>query len=473
MIATEYGYNSLCTDKLKGLFSIGIHTDPKSVDIAFKECRDILITEFASECKKITTTYSMYSLLQSYSYIAAKGKSSNCDIVAKSCLRNIILETVKNKLCESHDNKINKALREKLFFLTKSLNKLSQDQYNFYLNDNKGFQLELYENCCAFTLYDEQLCEKLNAIASQFTPDYFKGTILNNNLLLAFKESTISAFGDVASELYDTLFNQIPPDRIVDLTELFTKYTENPFLKGLLLRKENVSLLESYTHPHKANRPRFRPILELNIEDTTRYITTPYLVFEAIDEHVLNQLPFGLLPKEWKSNNEISSLAKKWKEDHDKWLDDKVQLVLEKHKLIFARNRKSVDGINLDKEPSSIEGRNVGEIDFIIVDKQKHKVSVIDTKFIKTKYHMASFGDDKSKFTKGPKPYEEQLFIKSEWVSNNLDRVWCELNLKGEETEKYSIDLYFITNAPSYYNFFSKYPIIPVANLERHIIDSI
>lgn len=505
MISIRHGYNKLCTDNLKLNFKIGIHTNSNDVDKAFIICRDTLIQEFESECKNITTTFSAFSFLRTYSIISTKPKDCTANpkdieknIVAKRMCKNVFSELTKNNLVYSPINEIDDLLSDKLMCLIDSLFYLSQDQHSFYLNNNKGFQLDLFEDCCAFTLYDEGLALKQQEISKQVGPDYFQGSIGDECHIIDFMKATIEAFGNVASRFYNKVFNDNSPifidadklsepeffkllsqplqrsnspDRIIDLTELYKEFPNDCFLNGFLLRREDVSMLESYKHPQSAKRSRYRPILQLCIDGEQYCITTPYMVSEALSEHITNQLPFASLPCEWKQNKEISEFAKEWKNLHDKWLDDEVQKILELNKLVFLRNKKAIDGVNLEEEPSSVKCRNIGEIDFIVVDTKKQKISVIDTKFIKTKYNPASFGDDKSKFTQGKKPYEEQLFIKFEWIQNNLEHLQKELKREGITIyiNKYAVDLFFITNAPTYYSFFSTYPIIPVNDLSRYL----
>jgi hypothetical protein len=497
--------NRLCTDQLKLSFEIGIHTNSCDVEKAFFICRDILIQEFESECTKITTTYSAFSFLSSYSAVSLKMQNENINnveiphnIIFKRLCKYVFSELTKRNLIWSSMNEIDDKLTDKLMHLTDSLFKLSQEQYCFYMNDNKGFQLELLDDCCAFTLNDDQLVEKQNSISKQITPYFFKGSVGEDSHIEEFQTATIKAFGEAAASFYDFIFNPtgnvfidaeqiteqefiklvsqpspktVSPESIIDLTSLYSQYPNNCFLNGLLLKKENVSMLKTYKNPHTANRSRYRPILQLCINGILHYVTTPFLVYESLDELILNQMPFASLPNEWKTNKEMVDFVNGWKNMHDKWLDDKVQEYLEKGKYVFLRNRKAIDGIDLEKEPSSIIGRNVGEIDFIIVDTNRPKIFVTDTKYIKTKYDFASFGEDKSKFTQGKKPYNEQLFIKYEWIKSNLLHLQKDLQKDGTilELANYSVDLFFITNAPSYYSFYSKYPIIPVDKLITYL----
>lgn len=470
-------YNQLCLDKLKLKYDVGIYTNPKDVEKAFLICRNTLIQEFESECKKITTMLSAFSFLSNYSKIVVESITDPKEydkIIRKRMCKIVFSELTKNNLVNSQTNEIDESFLYKLMYLTDALSFLSQNQYNFYLNNNKGFQLELLEDCYAFTLYDKDFALKIDEIAKQMKPDYFKGRFGDECQIIEFREATIDAFGDVANRFYNVLFSgEVSPDAIIDLTGWYKKFQDNSFLNGLLLRKKDVSLLASYKHPQSAYRSRYRPILQLCIGGKQHCITTPGMIFEALSEHITNQLPFGILPNEWKNNNKISEFAKKWKDKHGQWLDDEVQKILEMNKLIFLRNIKSIDSVKLDDEPSSTGNGNIGEIDFIVVNTKKQNINVIEDKFIKTTYDSASFGNDKFKFTQGKKAYEKQLLIKFEWIKNNLAHLENELKKDNDGfnncISNYSVKCCFVTNSPTYYRFFSKYPIFPVNELSEYL----
>lgn len=188
---------------------------------------------------------------------------------------------------------------------------------------------------------------------------------------------------------------------IIDITSLFFKYPNNPFLNGLTLRREETNLSRTLKNPNYPHRIRFRPIIELHIDNNICYVTTSQLVFEALDEQISNLIPFNILPEEWKSNELIKNFGKNWKNQHDKWLDDEVENILNKSGYYLLRNITGIDGINIVKTPAVIPNKNVGEIDFIIIDETKRTVYVVDTKCIKVKKQHACISEDKSKFTGG------------------------------------------------------------------------
>ncbi|MDD4033578.1 MAG: hypothetical protein PHS48_10085, partial [Bacteroidales bacterium] len=122
--------------------------------------------------------------------------------------------------------------------------------------------------------------------------------------------------------------------------------------------------------------------------------------------------------------------------------------------------------INLVEEKSINPSKNVGEIDFIIIDTNKSKVYVCDCKYIKTKYDFASFYLDKESFTKKG-GYNEKITYKLMWVKSHINDVVKDMNLKVD-VSSYSFDGFFITNTFVYYGLTSLYPIIPLKWLSNY-----
>lgn len=507
MISNKYGHNELCTNVLKQEFTSGIYTKEEDVDRAFEICRDVLISEFEKECTRLNTIQYVKELLRIYSSLSSElsisnsigNKTKETIVIIKKMCKNVFGEITKYNLEDNSKTVFDNILIDRIMHISDSLLRLSQENYLFYIINNSGFQLELLDDRFAFTMYDKEVCEKFNDIARNIPIDYFRGMVSCEHLIEEFKDKSIEAFGDVASEFYDIIFfddspiiiddNEFTeedfisllsspseckssPERIVDLTELVNKYPNNPFLQGLTLCRNNVNMTGTYTHPHKYNRSRFKPILQILVNGITKYITTTYLIFEALSEYISNQLPFGLLPTEWEGNVEMKRYAKNQSNKHDKWLEDAVETVLAESGYAFCRNIESIDNIALLKASTSISGKNVGEIDFIIIDAKKRNISIVDCKYLKTKSDFANFGDDKSKFTKGKQPYEQRLILKYEWVKGNFTHLQNELKNRRIDIDilGFSTDLFFITNAPTYYGFFSKYPIIPISQLRDHLI---
>ena len=486
----EDKYDAMCVDALKERFKIkdGIYKDPKFIEDSLKFCRDIIISEFEKEATRIVSFNLVCNNLADYSFISVNQPTlldeklkHTLYVIKRKQYKYLFSEIVKFKLHNDQSNTDN-TLRINLLYLTNILHMISENLYMFYINNNSGMQLILENKNFEYKFFDNSFNLKKKQIIEITTFDFFKGKIGGQELIDKFLDTATSAFGDVVNNFRDVVFEEFIkltnskqeirkrlPDEVVDISGLYYNFPNNPFLQGLTLKGDSVSLLTNFTHPHKAYRSRYRPILELNIDGNPRYITTPYLVFEALGEHITNQIPFGNLPEEWQVNKMMTNYSSKQRDEHDKWLDDLVENVLVDNNLIFLRNKKSIDGMSLNEQPSSIDGMNVGEIDFIIVDIKQKMISVVDCKHLKTKYDFANFGDDKSKFVKGKDPYEPRLSIKHKWVYNNLVRVQNEINrlyCSRYDILDFNVDLYFITNAPSFYSFFSKYPIIPISQLK-------
>ncbi len=191
---------------------------------------------------------------------------------------------------------------------------------------------------------------------------------------------------------------------------------------------------------------------------------------EAIEEICGNLLPFQVIPNEWASNQIIINFAKKLFQEHDKWLERLCCSVIEAKKLPYKRNVKALNNVSLEKAVAHIgtkcyPNRNVGEIDFIVIDKSTQIIYVIDAKHIKTRYHLQSFVADYTKFI-GEKGYDEKLSFKVDWIQNHLYDV---SRAFGCDCSDYSVQGIFVTETFVYYSISSQFPIIPIAWFNAYI----
>lgn len=212
-------YTQLCIAKLSECFGFGIHNNPKDVDRAFKICQDFLIAEYENELKKINTTTVIGWFLESYTnFCKTLENSTNLTdkeimsiIINKLICKNVFLQITQNVITSFENTLFTQEVMDKLYYLTFSLSKLTQNQQFFYLYDRKHYQLELYEDCYAFTLSDKSYIKY-----PSFNWNENIGFIVKNEHIEQFKEQTINAFGDVAEEFYNILFHP----SIIDLNSI-------------------------------------------------------------------------------------------------------------------------------------------------------------------------------------------------------------------------------------------------------------
>lgn len=170
----------------------------------------------------------------------------------------------------------------------------------------------------------------------------------------------------------------------------------------------------------------------------------------------------------FQSNN--NKFCKKLFQEHDKWLERLCCSVIEAKKLPYKRNVKALNNVSLEKAVAHIgtkcyPNRNVGEIDFIVIDKSTQIIYVIDAKHIKTRYHLQSFVADYTKFI-GEKGYDEKLSFKVDWIQNHLYDV---SRAFGCDCSDYSVQGIFVTETFVYYSISSQFPIIPIAWFNAYI----
>lgn len=468
------------------------YTNISEIEDACKKCICLLVKEFERECNKITTTEEVKFFLSTYSELRIyKNKYPYTYMVIYSKMCKYFFGEFTKLHIRPGKIEIDKNYISRLFAITKLISNFSQSLYQCYLDDDSSLQLEIYESYYGITTRSHEYASKLTRLQQIIDSDALKGEGINpSSLLLDFKSCAQHFFGQVFTDFSDDIFQAdgiivdcnhldfdefirladykgVMPNKIVDFTELFRKYPNNTFLNGLTLSSSNVDLLRSIHKPHDIlKRSRFRPIITINVDGELRYISTPFMAYEALSELVANQIPFGIIPNEWNKNSGIVEYTKIQKEKHDKLLEDPVEKIIRDKNFLCLRNKKSINNINLEKEKAINPEKNVGEIDFIIVDINKNKVYVCDCKYIKTKYDFASFCVDKNSFNK-ENGYDERLGYKLVWVKSHINDVAKEMNLDFE-ISTYTFEGLFITYTFVYYGLNSPYPIIPLKWLSNY-----
>lgn len=421
----EDKYNLMCINALKEKFEIsnGLYKDPDFIENSLKLCRDIIIDRFEKEASRICSFNLVCQMLADYS-ITSVNKPSISDekikhtiyVLRRKQYKYLFGEITKLSLHDDRSSSLNHSLQIDFLYLANLLHMISQNLYLFYMNNNSGMQLNISDNSFKYSFFDTSFEEKRKYIMTLTSYDFFTGKIGGQELVDNFLDVIEDAFGEVVNHFREIVFEdntpifienptfaeftkninqqyeiqQRQPYDVVDITGLYINFPNNPFLSGLTLKKEKINLSKNLTHPHKSHRSRYRPVIELTIDGYKRYITTPYLVFEALSEHITNQIPFRILPDEWKQNSIITRYSSSQHNEHDKWLEDLVEKKLNETKFMFLRNKKVIDKVNLEKAPSSITGINVGEIDFIIIDINQKRINVVECKHMKTQSDFAN-----------------------------------------------------------------------------------
>lgn len=237
------------------------------------------------------------------------------------------------------------------------------------------------------------------------------------------------------------------------------------YFKGLTLNRTNkLSLKEIPLKPKDIKRHFYRPILIWTIDGKEYAIVTKGKYTESIIQFPIDVIPWGKAPEEWLSVECFKNFVHRKEDEHDKWLDDYVENQLRAEGLIYERNIKR---FKIEDQTYNLEIPNVGEIDFLIINKDLKVMFVADCKNLQGRYDMVTYYNDYKKFTE-PKGYNSKLDGKIEWCKRNIEIIKQYFKLKGYnlDIDNYSILGLFILNTPTFYQCMdSPHKITTIHNL--------
>lgn len=307
-----------------------------------------------------------------------------------------------------------------------------------------------------------------------------------------FIDTYRNVFKDIEGQLYDRIFNRhlffdcdtlseqdfinlisgnSPQPGIIDVTDIVLADRDNPCIKGLVFDEENSDLFMALTKPHNRKfRTRFRPFIQVFIDDNPHYVTTQGIYFEAMSEIGCAHFAHNELPDEWNSIQLLKKAAEATFKKHSDLLEDNVAAILD-DRYTYLRNITSLSNVSCKKAPAQLNGeiipkKTVGEIDFIIVDDVLKCIYVVDAKFLKPTFFYPTFATDADKFRKEG-GYEDKLSYKIDWVSHNI-QLLCQ-HIKRKDIAGYTVSGFFVTDNLVYYSLIAKFPIIPISNLLAYL----
>ncbi|MFR9498095.1 MAG: hypothetical protein SNI05_06650 [Rikenellaceae bacterium] len=462
-------------------------------------CINTLVSVFEDIIQNIVkSTSDVRFLMTAYSELKEMvNLDPRCNYGLRKLCRHAIGELPKLELTHSSDINIDAINLSRLFCITELIEGFVQ-KMSIVAMITDAFQLELYDNIFAITIIPHSLYGKLqpkiNEISSR--ENIFRGSCYSeqqgvtelNHIEDLFEEDATSFLDRHLGQDYPMIINAdeisesdfmgiisgniicLPNHcEIVEYTDIVTENKESQFLNGLIYMRGNINMLNSILKPYnKSTKMRFRPIIEIKVDGVLRYVTTRHITFEAIDQIISNLIPYGELPLEWEQNQKVKEFAKYQKQIHESQLMDPAEEIIKRKELVCLRNKKSINGIDLDNViVPDTDNKRVGEIDFIIIDHSKRIVYVNDCKYMKRQDNFAGFRNDKSKFF-GEKGYNKKLSYKLWWVSNHLNEVAAELKCKINISD-YKVLGFFTTNSFVYYGLVSEYPIIHLSDLDRYL----
>jgi len=257
-----------------------------------------------------------------------------------------------------------------------------------------------------------------------------------------------------------------------NLKSNFTHLTDNEansIYNGLILSRENcLTITETVLKPYSTERFLLRPYLVYKINNEKRLLTSVEKFAESMYVLSTNAIQWNTLNPEWQENLCLRNYKTKKGNEHDKHLEDKIQDIMLKKKIMFSRNIKSLktntaNNINIDNSMC-------GEIDFIIIDTNRNQLIVADSKYNKSRYEAVGYRQDYTNFTSKNEP---QLSRKISWISKNLNiidqhfkRLYPSSNL---DLTTFEVKGIFLINTPTFYMFCSKYLTIASNYFESYI----
>ncbi len=251
-----------------------------------------------------------------------------------------------------------------------------------------------------------------------------------------------------------------------NLTNMFgvDKSTAIDFFRGLTLDRTNkMSLLDLACKPSNLNRYLYKPVIVWNIDGNDFALLGKNSWSDTFIQLASNAIPWGKAPQEWIKNKCFKNYIHRKEDDHDTWLDDAVETKLVTNKILFDRNVKSINNVNIDNEL-------VGEIDFIIISEELRKIFIADCKHLLGRYDTPNQRNDYNAFVTGKKPYNKTLRRKIEWFKIHKDLIQKHFVNKysNEKVDvmDFEIEGIFIINTPTLYMYNSEYRIYDITQIE-------
>ncbi len=318
--------------------------------------------------------------------------------------------------------------RDHYDFIFQHLNYKQENDNPEYIIDNEGYS------------------DFKNAVLNSFNIDYEKiwQVIILSMEHLNFKN------GDCISFEREGFLKSIQNSTDASLNSI------EKFLSGVTLMKNNkMPLSELIKKPHSLNRYLYRPILIWTINDKEYCVLGTYSFYETQNNLYLNAIPWGKIPDEWMDVKSFKNYMNKKEDAHDKWLDDVVEKDIKSTGLIYQRTVKKL--IAKNKKTYSLEGKNIGEIDFIIISPNTKKVFIADCKHLQGRYDMVTQRQDYYKFTddKSGISYNTRMNLKTQWLKEHKDILEEHFQLRFNEPtlslKEYEIEGIFFINTPTFY----------------------
>lgn len=267
-------------------------------------------------------------------------------------------------------------------------------------------------------------------------------------------------------------FQTIQPHILVENLVQVLKVDEQEakrFYDGLTLSRGNkLAIKDSIYFSGSMRRHMFRPILILNVDGEPRALVGESKWRESLTVMATNGFQWQQAPEEWKLNPCFNAYLDLKSNEHDRLLEDEAMVILDRKKLYYEHHVTKLDPL---KGPSvSVDHKDCGEMDFIIIDLAAKKIMVTDSKYHRAKYEMVGFSGD---FTNFRKEYEPKMDKKIKYIRANIQLVKENFQkhhgLPDIDLSEYTVEGLFIINTPTFYALNGKYPAVTINLLEEFI----
>jgi len=238
------------------------------------------------------------------------------------------------------------------------------------------------------------------------------------------------------------------------------------FYEGLTLSKSNVpSVADSILQPQSNHRMLYRPFLLLETEEGPLYLSGKRMWREAITSMLTNALPYEHGPREWLKHAGFREFSRQVSSNQDAVLEDAVESMIRETVMPYDRSVKSLTRPGLD---NLVVKHNPGEMDFIVVDKDRAIVFVLECKHHRSRFDMVSWRREQQKFAA---EYEPKLLKKVEWVKENLltvvTHVTARKGLEAVDASSMTVLGAFVVNAPCFYLYDGQFDCFTLSALEK------
>lgn len=180
-----------------------------------------------------------------------------------------------------------------------------------------------------------------------------------------------------------------------------------------------------------------------------------------------NMIHWNNMPEEWLKDKGMVDFMNKKGLEHDRLLENEIEKIFQQNKYPYCRNIESFRQKG-KKQNININAPKVGEIDFIIVNKNKNKVFIADTKYNRARYDAVGYRIDYSNFIE----YEKKLERKKNWLINNLQVLQEHLEEMFHidySILSFEVEAVFFINTPTFYMFNGKYKALTLLRIKEYI----